>query len=518
MINRIPILLARINEDISLSQFESSVRNLVLDIENTYWELHRAYRDLETTKIGRDSAQVAWRIAYDKQLFGKESKQVEAQARQQYFQFRALVEQSLQQLYDRETQLRWLMGIAASDGRLIRPIDEPTMARVEFDWSAVRTETLLRSPELRQKKWLIKQRELELVSAKNQLLPVLNVGAFYKWVGTGDHLFGSSDKDFASSVPVGTTSDPADWASGTTAFNELANGLYQEAGVFLDFSMPVGFRTALAGVRNAQLQLAREKAQLEDTELNAIHLLNTAIRKLDAQYVLAQTNFNRLSAAEVDVDAAETLYEQGHEKGTLDMVLEAQRRRAEAQAGYYNALTEYNKAIAEVHFRKGSLLEYNNIQLAEGPWPQKAYWDALGRARERDASYYLDYGWTRPGVVSQGSVDGHISDMSAGTMSGPEVVPAPQPTPANGQPSEAAPADDQEPGPLPSPETTGPMARAIDAPQLNAPVVDRVPTGQTAAEIENPLRKPFNWGALGLEGSSSQVQPAGYNAEIGDAK
>jgi len=53
---------------------------------------------------------------------------------------------------------------------------------------------------------------------------------------------------------------------------------------------------------------------------------------------------------------------------------------------------------------------------------------------------------------------------------------------------------------------------------LNASVVDRMPTGQTAAEIDNPLRKPCNWGSLGLEGSRSQVQPAGYNAEIGHAK
>ncbi|MCH5373224.1 MAG: TolC family protein, partial [Planctomycetes bacterium] len=472
-------------------------------------DLHRAYRDLETSKIGRDAAQVTWKQAYEKELQGTLGKQEEAQARQQYFQFRALVEQSLQQLYDRETQLRWLMGIAASDGRLVRPIDEPTMARVEFDWSAVRTETLLRSPELRQKKWQIKQRELELISAKNQLLPVLDVGALYRWVGTGDDLFGSSNKDFANTDGVGTT-----------AFNELAHGKYQEAGVFFNFQMPVGFRSALAGVRNAQLQIAREKAQLEDTELNAIHLLNTAIRKLDSSYVLAQTHFNRWSAAEVDVDAAQAKYEIGARDGTLDLVLEAQRRRAQAQVDYYNSLIEYNMAIAEVHFRKGSLLEYNNVQLAEGPWPQKAYWDALGRARERDASYYLDYGWTRPSVVSQGPVDGHISDVP-GSMMGPETIPTPQPTPATGQPSGGEPDDTQAPGELPSPGMMGPVTRTIDAPQLNAPVADRSTMGQTAAEIDNPLRKPFNWGSLGAGSDAagqSQVQPAAYTAELRDSR
>ena len=39
---------------------------------------------------------------------------------------------------------------------------------------------------------------------------------------------------------------------------------------------------------------------------------------------------------------------------------------------------------------------------AEGPWPGKAQFDALRRARQRDASKQIDYGYTRPNVISQG--------------------------------------------------------------------------------------------------------------------
>jgi outer membrane protein TolC len=513
MINRIPIILARINTDVTLASFEASVRNMILDIENTYWDLHRAYRNLETAKIGRDAAQVTWKQAYEKELQGTLGKQEEAQAREQYFNFRARVEESLHQLYDRETQLRWLMGIAASDGRLIRPIDEPTLARVDFDWNAVRVETLLRSPELRQKKWLIKQRELELISAKNQLLPQLDVGALYRWTGTGDNLFGSSDKSFA---------DVTEDAIGTTAFSELTSGDWQEAAFFFNFAMPVGFRSALAGVRNAQLQLAREKAQLEDTELNTIHLLNTAIRRLDANYVLAQTHFNRWSAAEVDVDAAQAKYEIGARDGTLDLVLEAQRRRALAQVDYYNVLIEYNKSIAEVHFRKGSLLEFNNIQLAEGPWPEKAYWDALGRARERDASYYLDYGYTRPDVVSQGPVaqSSHFDTHMHGEM-GPQYAPAGEPTPAVPRPPQTESDRDIEPGQLPPPERLpegmGPITRLQGVTPGSPSMAGQPAVMQAAAEIDNPLRKSFDWGTLGLEttpGSGTSVLPAVHTTDV----
>ena len=71
---------------------------------------------------------------------------------------------------------------------------------------------------------------------------------------------------------------------------------------------------------------------------------------------------------------------------TLDLLLDAQRRRAEAESAYYRSLVDYNRAIMNVHYRKGSLLEYDGVYLAEGPWPAKAYFDALRQARKRDAA------------------------------------------------------------------------------------------------------------------------------------
>ncbi len=519
MVNRIPVILARINTDISLAGFESQVRNLVLDIENTYWDLHNTYRALQTAKIGRDSAQATWRKVYEMKQRGHRegSAQAESQAREQYFFFRAAVETSLRQLYETETKLRFLMGLAATDGRLIRPIDEPVMARVNFDWRAIRGEALVRSPELRQQKWSIKQRELELISAKNQLLPQLDVGALYRWVGVGDELITSDRRgiDFAAPGLPGVA------GVGATAFEELTRGNYQEASIFFDFRLPIGYRRELAGVRNAQLQLARAKAQLEDQELNSVHLLTTAIRNLDASYVLAQTHFNRWSASETEVESAEARYEGG--ESTLDLVLDAQQRRAGAQRDFYQALTDYSKAIAEVHFRKGSLLEYNNIQLAEGPWPHKAYWDAVGRARERDASYYLDFGWTRPNVVSRGAAPEGVIDMPM-----EEVLPAEElvpPDASSGEPTPAVPGKGQaEPEVLPRPEP-GPITERPLPLMLNGPAVQTADGSAIPDSTpDNPLRsEAFQWGTMGLDSSNpirqqdSQVRQASFVGEINDA-
>ncbi len=512
-INRIPLILARINTDVSLATFEAAVRNLLGDLENSYWDLHCAYRELDTAKIARDSAQLVWNAASAKLAGGSVGVQEEAQARGQYYFFRAQLETALVQLFEQESRLRFLMGLTASDGRLIRPIDDPIEARVEFDWSAIHAESLARSTELRQQKWVIKRRELELIAARNQLLPQLDVGVGYRWYGVGDHLINAKRNgiDFVATdpvtgAPVGTPINPPfrrfppdpRGPAGSTAFDVLTNGHYQEASFFLSFQMPVGFRREHAGVRFAQLNLAREQARLEDMELNTVHLLATAYRNLDSRHRIAQTNFNNWKASSEEVDSVTELYSGGFTE--IDRVLDAQRRRAQAQSDYYRALCEYNKALMDVHFRKGSLLEYNSIYLTEGPWPEKACWDALAQARERDASYYLNYGWSRPNVVSQGPIAQQQGALVAPPRSPrAEAVPTPAPVPQDAPPN-------NDPSRQPGPVTNRPEGPDLNAPRRVEAVGEQAPV--VAAER-------YDWGDLSLGAGSktvgTSVQPASFD-------
>jgi outer membrane protein TolC len=395
LVNRMPLILARMRTDDELANIEAQVQRMIANIEIRYWDLHCAYRQLETAKIGMDSALVTWKIVNEKYVKGVETIQAEAQSRGQYFAFRSQVEESLRDLYDTEAELRLTMGLTPTDNRLIRPSDIPTLAKVDFEWREIRTESLARRPELRRQRWQLKRRENELILAKNSLLPQLNVFAQYRWQGAGDDLI-NADRN-GLDLPT----------AGSTAFDELFEGNYQEFFFGFDFIPPAfGARAELAGVRNTTLKMARDKARLEDMELDAVAGLSKSMRNLDATYQLAKTRLNQAAAAGKEVESAEALYRGG--KITLDRVLEAYQRRAQAQLGYYQSVCEYNKSIADIHLRKGSILEYSNIMFEEGPWPEKAYWDAMEKARERDASYYLDYGVTRPAVQSRGD-DSHGS-------------------------------------------------------------------------------------------------------------
>ena len=218
-----------------------------------------------------------------------------------------------------------MMGISASDGRLIRPSDEPTTARITFDWQQSLVEALSRSAELRRQKWVIKQRELELTAAKNLLLPRLDAVGRWRFIGMGQDLINQNYNPYEAS-------NPTDPLFGTDAYSTLFSVRFQEWQAGAQFLMPLGFRRELATVRHHQLQLARERARLQDEELDASHALVEAVRNVDTNFALTQTNFNRRVAAERQVEAVQAAYDAG--TVTLDQLLDAQRRRAEAESSY----------------------------------------------------------------------------------------------------------------------------------------------------------------------------------------
>ena len=402
------VLIARINTDISLADFEAGVRDFVYEVESAYWELYFAYRDLDARIAARDQALETWRQISTWQKTGRSGgeAQNELQAREQYFRMQEEVENALSgQVFENlryenfrgisgvhaaERRLRLLMGLPINEGILLRPADEPAMAEVVFEWDEILTEGLVRRVELRRQKWQIKRRELELVAAKNYLKPRLDAVGRYRWRGLGHDLLN----------PDGGT------GGFDNAYGTLTGGDFQEWQLGVELTAPLGFRQAHAAVRNAELMLARERAVLSEQERSVSHDLSSAYAELQRAYLVSQTNYNRRLAAREQLLALRTAVERAdHREKTrlLDLLLDAQRRLADAESRYYRSIVEYTLAVTRVHLQKGSLLDYCEIYLAEGPWPGKAYYDACRRDRLRSAPLCLaDYRMMHAPVVSQG--------------------------------------------------------------------------------------------------------------------
>ncbi len=85
------VLLARVRTDISMIDFEQSIRDLHAEVENAYWDLHYAYRDLEAKIDVRDIAQ----DTYVRQSAEKFSGGQIAQAEEQVLRFDAEIVDAL---------------------------------------------------------------------------------------------------------------------------------------------------------------------------------------------------------------------------------------------------------------------------------------------------------------------------------------------------------------------------------------------------------------------------------------
>ncbi len=426
LVNRIPIVLARINEDLALHQFEGNVTNLIKSVEDAYWDLYAGYHVFDSNKKALEASLNLWRVA-NARLQSDGAPEAAAQAEALYQQFASQLHASLngstvpgndpRGLRGREQVLREKMGWSPTDGQFIRPIDNPTIARIEFNWCDVTAEGLTRNVYLRQQKWGIKQRELELVSAKNQILPQVDVTGFYRWVGVGDELASANRTGIQFPNP------------GSNALEELTHGGYQEAGARLEITPPAfGARRPLANIQSSRLQIAKSVEELKDKELMLVHELSTAWRLMESHFMAMKLNFDWWQANEKEI----AIYNDrikgsvGELSQLLDNLLRAEQRRAQAETNYHQSVTEYNKSIVNVHYLKGSLLDLNSVSLQEGQWVDKAYWDARERARERQAGTYIDYGYTRPAVVSNGPVEFGMPTQGTEARPGMDQKAAPE--------------------------------------------------------------------------------------------
>ena len=75
------VMIARINTDIALADFEAGVRNLVRDVETTYWELYFSYRSLDAVIAGRDAGLRTWREVKTKMEVGAKGGDAHEEAR-----------------------------------------------------------------------------------------------------------------------------------------------------------------------------------------------------------------------------------------------------------------------------------------------------------------------------------------------------------------------------------------------------------------------------------------------------
>jgi outer membrane protein TolC len=235
-----------------------------------------------------------------------------------------------------------------------------------YDWNTAIADALTLRPELRKQRWVIEHRKLELIANKNFLRPDLDLVGRYRFRGFGEGL--------------------VDYNGNSNATSSLLDGGLQEWQAGVEYTMPIGFRKAHTAVRNSQLALSREVEILKEQERSVHFGLSNSINEIRRSYENMLIQRQRLAAT---ISQINTLNNKG-DTIALDVLLEAHRRLLDTRLRYHQAQIDYVIANRNVHFEKGTLLQYCNIGLTESESPNAAVRDASERNQLRGSQLSPD--------------------------------------------------------------------------------------------------------------------------------
>ncbi|HXG12498.1 MAG TPA: TolC family protein [Gemmataceae bacterium] len=377
------ILVARLRFDQERAEFERRIQTMLLNVESAYWTLYGAYWTLFAQEQGLRFAYEAWKITYEQFKVGRKSETELAQARAQYELFRSQRLAALgtggggggvqplqvaQQpgVLEAERQLRNLLNLPIEDGTRLVPCDAPTLAPYRPDWHTALNQALALRPELIMARQELKTRQLNLILQRNFLLPDLRGFATYDINAIGNRLDGPMLDN---------------------AFRNLASNHFNNWQLGLSLEMPLGFRAAHTNVRRAKLELAQAYNSLKEQELRTERALAVPYRLLFELHEQIQMARSQREATAQQLRGRFEEVRAG--RGTLDILLEAQRLWANALSTEFNFIVQYNIALANFEFSKGTILQHNNVYIAEGPLPHCAQVRAVEHERERTKALVL---------------------------------------------------------------------------------------------------------------------------------
>ncbi|HZY83339.1 MAG TPA: TolC family protein [Gemmataceae bacterium] len=305
------------------AEVERQVSQLLLNVETAYWNLYGSYWVLFSSEQGLRFAHET----YDQAKLGHDAGRVKTadltQARGHYELFRGQRLQAVQTIAENEQQLRMLLGLPLTDGQRLVPSDAPTLVFAKPEWAAALREALDHRPEVR--------------------------------LARADVLAGS--------VKL-----------------VLARALAREEWPLLNFVLRVSKRAALANERQALLSLRSSYEVLHSWELKAERDLALQYTRLPALREQVRAQWAQREAFGEQLRTRQQEYLVG--RGTLDVLLEAQRFWATALASEYQAVASYNNAQCAFEFARGNLLRYDNISLAAAV-PEGVPVRAVERERRR---------------------------------------------------------------------------------------------------------------------------------------
>jgi outer membrane protein TolC len=217
---------------------------------------------------------------------------------------------------------------------------------------------LQKRPDLQAIRIDMKNKDLDVSFAKNQLLPEVNLQAAYWSPGiSGTQIFYQDGNPLTEVIVKKVPGDASD------ALKDAVGFKYRNWGIGLTLSVPIN--SVFSRAQYAQAKVSREQAELnlKNQEQQAFLEIRDAVRNV-------QTNYKRIQAYKVARELAEEKLDAEEKKlkvglTTNYLVLQHQRDLANARSAELRAIIDYNLSLASLDRALGMTLDKRNIKMTQ---------------------------------------------------------------------------------------------------------------------------------------------------------
>lgn len=365
LVNGHSIKIAQNNYQISASQFEQQMMDLVQQAQNNYWDY---VFSIEDTKLKEKSVQLAQKTLDENQT--KVASGVLApldvvQAESLVATMQDALVVSTFSARQNEDQLKKTITSQADPGLVLAklsPID--TLRRPAPDDTVPIADAihiaLENRPEMKQAHLAIDNSDIDAAYTKNQTLPVLDINAGYLQTGLsgipnlGSPLVGTA---IIGLFPVGTGVP----GGLTDALSQTFRSDYKTYSFGFNLQIPLSNKAARSDYERALSAKKLARTQMDAiAQQIALEVRNTMnLVEMNRAHIASAEKARDL--AQKTLDAEQKKYELG--VSTLFFVLQDQTNLAVAQTNEVQAVVNYTKSLAALDRATGQTLSHNGIAI-----------------------------------------------------------------------------------------------------------------------------------------------------------
>jgi outer membrane protein TolC len=366
--------LALINADASTAQTLIDASNAISEVENTYWNLVAAWRNLaiQEAALGEAIAQQQSNIRLARRGAAAPVDVVESQTQVSTFQNDVYL--ALQTVSRLQNQLKNLIASNARDpiwAANLVPSTSVQQPLKESELAAIVSQAQHNRPEVRQAQDKRLQAKVDVVFAANQSLPQADIQAQYQSNGFAGLLAPvpplltnyctSSKSNGGLGLQACPTPPPNTQGTMAWAYHNLWAGYFPTFNIALIVGYPIQGHVArglrgLASEETTQAKILMQGVQerIGAEARNALQSYQSALSKLDAARESRQ-------AAEAVYASEVRKFHNG--ESTTFLVLQRQVQLAQARGSELQAQTQLNQSIVELQRVEGTILTSNGVNV-----------------------------------------------------------------------------------------------------------------------------------------------------------